>query len=245
MRKFTALIFAVVSGCGGGGSTTPQPSLTKLTVTLSATSVQVGANVSATVNGFDQSGASIGVGSVSWSASPTAIATITSGGVVTAVSPGSAAIRATSGTIEANATLTVTAPAPATCGTEAALTIDQVRNGNLLASQCTFLDTPAMFTFRAPFAGPQAGGTYFYDRYTIDIPAGQIVRFDVANVANTINYISIAYDPSGSFQAYGIGTSSPLVINNASTSLRRYQIIISSSRAVQTGTYTVLPKRIL
>jgi len=245
MKRIAMFSFVLLLGCGGGGTTNTPPSLTRLSVSLSAKSVQVGSSVSATAVGFDQSGAQVGVGSISWTASPAAIATVSSGGSVTGVSPGSALVTATSGAVVANAQLTVLAPPPATCGSESALVIDQIRSGNLLASLCVLLDTPAMFTFRTQFTGPQVGGTYFYDRYTIDVPAGAILRFDISNVGNTIGFISIAYDSSGTFAAVGTSSSNPLVINNASASLRRYQVIVSSSRPVQTGAYTILPKRIL
>lgn len=245
MNRIAVSSFLLLLGCGGSETTNPQPSLARLSVSLSAGSVRVGANVNATVVGFDQSGAPIGVGSVAWSISPVAVATITASGLATGVSPGVAQVSATSGTAVGTTQLTVIAPPPATCGSEAALTIDQTRNGNLVASLCVFLDTPAMFTFRTQFTGPQVGGTYFYDRYTLDIPAGAIVRFDIANVGNTVSFIPIAYDSSGLFTAFGTSASNPLVINNASASLRRYQIIVSSSRPVQTGAYTILPRRIL
>lgn len=111
-------IALVVAACGGGatndggGITPPRPPvLTTITVTLSASTVNVGSTVTASAAGLDQNGAAIGTGTVTWSAGTPSVAAVTSGGVVTGLAAGTTTIVAAAGAIQGQATLTV-APAP-------------------------------------------------------------------------------------------------------------------------------------
>jgi len=97
-----------VSACGGSGSSTTAPP-TSLTVTLAANPIASGTRVQAVATNSNGTPAS----NVSWSSSNTDIATVTSSGEVTGELKGSAIIRANSGGVTGQATVTVVPGAPA------------------------------------------------------------------------------------------------------------------------------------
>ncbi len=100
-----------LAGCGGSGDHVAGPPdtpvLTTLSVTLSAATVYVGSNVVATAAGLDQHGASIAIGTVTWSTGTPSVATVGTDGEVTAIGPGTTTVIAAAGTKQAQATLTV------------------------------------------------------------------------------------------------------------------------------------------
>lgn len=103
---------AALVACGGDGSTPPPASvLTTINVSVSAPSIAVGTTATATASGLDQKGSPIGTGVVSWSTSNSAVASVSSAGVVSGVSAGTATISATSGGKTGSAAITVTPPA--------------------------------------------------------------------------------------------------------------------------------------
>ena len=110
----TAALSLILSGCSGGASkdasltAPPVPVLTTITVSLSTSSITVGQNATASANGFDQNGASFGVGTVAWSTGSSSIASITNDGVVTGISSGQVSIVATVGAKIGQQSLTVT-----------------------------------------------------------------------------------------------------------------------------------------
>ena len=129
----TSLVLTAVVACGGGGgSSTPsspvsppstptppptpppvQPVPTSILITpatLTMTSLGQTAQLTATVN--DQNGSPITGASVAWSSGNTGVATVSIGGLVTAVSNGTARITARSGSVSNGITVTVTAPVP-------------------------------------------------------------------------------------------------------------------------------------
>jgi len=103
-------ILTFVSACSGGGDKTPTvpPTLTSITVSLSVSSVHVGEPAAATAAGLDQKGGSIATGTVTWSSSAPTVASVSAGGVVTALAVGSTSITATASGKTGQATLTVT-----------------------------------------------------------------------------------------------------------------------------------------
>lgn len=104
---------AALVACGGDGSTSPPPPvLTTINVSVSAPSIAVGTTTSATASGLDQKGSPIGTGVVAWSTSNSAVASVTSAGVVSGLAVGTATISATSGGKTGSAAITVTPPAP-------------------------------------------------------------------------------------------------------------------------------------
>ena len=83
-----------------------------VTVVLGSTSLNPGQTTAATATVRDATGNVLNGRAISWSSLNTSIATISIGGTVTAVAPGSATIRATVESQTGDATFTVTAPAP-------------------------------------------------------------------------------------------------------------------------------------
>jgi hypothetical protein len=108
-RRSTVLLAAaaaVVAACGESGPPVPVPtsiSLSSSAVTLDA----LGATQTLTATVKDQSGQAMTGQTITWNAANTAIATVDGGGVVTAVANGQTQVTATSGTLSANATVTV------------------------------------------------------------------------------------------------------------------------------------------
>lgn len=98
-------------GCGGGssGGTNPiTPVPTTITITPSGSNLDaVGATAQLSAGVSDQRGQAIASPSVSWASLNTAVATVSTSGLVTAVSNGTASIRATSDTAHAQITITV------------------------------------------------------------------------------------------------------------------------------------------
>jgi hypothetical protein len=112
LRLLPAL--ALMAACGGSdGPSAPPPVLTTITVSLSATTVQVGQTVAATAAGQDQNGAPIATGPITWSSDATTVATVGTDGTVATVAPGRVTIAATAGGRTGQATLEVTPGPPA------------------------------------------------------------------------------------------------------------------------------------
>lgn len=83
------------------------PTLTSITVALSATTITVGQTTQATASGVDQNDAPIATGAVTWTSN--ANATVSADGVVTAVAPGVATIVASAAGKSGQKILTITA----------------------------------------------------------------------------------------------------------------------------------------
>lgn len=114
-----ALTMAILAAACGGGKDAgpppppppPPPVLTTVTVSLSAATISVGQTATASASGLDQNGAAISVGAVVWSSGAPAVASVSAGGVVSALAPGQAQIVATAGSKQGQLSLTVT-PVP-------------------------------------------------------------------------------------------------------------------------------------
>ncbi len=103
----------IAAACGGGGQTSspkPVPVLASIAVVISPASIRVGQTGSATATGVDQSGAPFTLGTVTWSVSNPAVATISGSGTIVGVSPGVVTVLASSGNQSAQASSTITAP---------------------------------------------------------------------------------------------------------------------------------------
>lgn len=113
------LMMAVMTACGGGGgdgSTAPTPppanaGVATVTVTMSPAQITVGATATATVELRSGAGAVLTGRVVDWSSSASAIASVNSAGVVSAIAAGLATITATSEGKSGSAPIAV-APAP-------------------------------------------------------------------------------------------------------------------------------------
>jgi len=129
MKKFTSVLIIlsltlVLSACGGGGSSQPSsttpppapptttPSLSALQVTPGAVSVAPGVTQQFTATGTYSDGSSKDLtASAKWNTSDSAIASMAGAGKVTAVGGGTVIVTATSGKVQALATLQVTSAA--------------------------------------------------------------------------------------------------------------------------------------
>lgn len=111
----TLAVLTTVAGCSDDtdpvAPTPVVPELRTLTLATPRSSVERGETVTATVTGADQTGAPFTPALVVWGTSAPAVATVSQTGVITATGAGSAQIIATSGTVAAQLTVTVTNPA--------------------------------------------------------------------------------------------------------------------------------------
>jgi len=109
----TASISAMSEGQSGAASlTVTVVPVASVSVTLGSSSLTAGQTTQATAVLKDASGNVLTGRAVTWASGNTSVATVSSTGLVTTLAVGSAAIRATSGTITGQATVTVSAPPP-------------------------------------------------------------------------------------------------------------------------------------
>jgi hypothetical protein len=109
----TAVITATAGGITGQATITvtqPPPALTTVVVTIPASGLQQGDTTVALAAGRDQYDAAFAIGTVTWSSSDDAVATVSSTGVVRSLTPGTVQIRALAAGVQGATTLTVSAP---------------------------------------------------------------------------------------------------------------------------------------
>ncbi len=110
--RLSLVVAVLLAGCGGGtdgGPTTPPPAtVSSVVVAAPVTSLTAGATSTFTATVRDAAGNTL-ARTVSWSSSADAVASVTQGGVVTAVAPGTASITATSEGKSGQASVTVIA----------------------------------------------------------------------------------------------------------------------------------------
>jgi parallel beta-helix repeat protein len=99
------------SAGAGTASAAPSATVASVVVTLGSSSLQVGQTTQASALARDGSGATISGASVTWSSSNTAVATVSTSGLVKAVAAGSASITATSSGKTGSQSLSVSAAA--------------------------------------------------------------------------------------------------------------------------------------
>jgi plastocyanin len=102
IRLLTHLALVVfIAACGGGGGDSTAPGvLTTILLIAPQGTIAVGATIQLMADPKDQHGNPV-TASVSWASSNTAVATITSGGLVSGVTVGTATISASSGAVSA------------------------------------------------------------------------------------------------------------------------------------------------
>lgn len=105
----TTGLVTVTSNLTGSQCTTPAQVLTTIQVTPSTATLQAGNSQYLTAQGFDQSNNADYVSSFTWQSTNQTVATVNSYGNVTALSPGTANITATSGNVTGSSAITVTA----------------------------------------------------------------------------------------------------------------------------------------
>ena len=112
--RLTGVLLLAACGDAGTAPTTP-PTPVATSITLSPTSLSfssIGATQQLTATVKDQNGATMSGASLSWSSSSAYVATVSSFGLVTAVTEGTAAVTATSGSASGSAVVMVASPAP-------------------------------------------------------------------------------------------------------------------------------------
>lgn len=165
----TATITATSDGKSGTATITVLASA-PATVSIKPTSANVyrGQTVTLTAAVTDAGGAAIAGAPIIWSSSNTAVATVSSAGIVSGVAVGTATITATSDTKSGSATVTVREPATSSCtltNATLSLTIGQTTNGSLASTDCTFPD-----------------GSYA-DLYRLTLATGQTLQIDLTSTA--------------------------------------------------------------
>jgi len=130
MKRLAALLFVVVSACSGGGAdkVIGPAAVAIVSLSASATVVSVGGTATITANLLDASGKALTGRTVTWASSSAAVASVSSAGVVTGVSPGTAVITATVETKSATTSIVVSQSGPNCTGvTPISLTLGQAR----------------------------------------------------------------------------------------------------------------------
>ena len=113
-RIFTPAVgVVVVASCGGGGgddggTTNPGGTVTRVEITAPSSTMEVGQNMQVTVRYFDASSSQLNGRTIAYSTSNSAIATVSTSGLVTAAAPGAVTITATVDGVQGNLALNVT-----------------------------------------------------------------------------------------------------------------------------------------
>lgn len=187
-----ALILAVpaamLSGCGGSSSsstsTSTQQPVAKVTVNPSSATIPLNSQQTFSATVTDASGNAITTFPVVWAITPQNVATISSSGVATAVSTGSAQVTAT-------VTDTSVNPAKVVTSSPATLTINQV-----LAS---IVVQPATATI-------SVGGTQQYTATALDAKGNQVTGVNFAWSSSFANVATIDANGLATGQAKGTVT---------------------------------------
>ncbi|MFN8574755.1 MAG: Ig-like domain-containing protein [Gemmatimonadaceae bacterium] len=113
MRAWTTVTLAFAAACGGGGdgvSPPPTPVVTTVEISPSSATVDAGATLPLTATVKDQTGAAMGGQTVSWNSSAPAVATVSSAGIVSALTAGSTTVTASVGSKNGSASIAVVLP---------------------------------------------------------------------------------------------------------------------------------------
>lgn len=105
---------AILGACGGSDSATATPSVTRVTVTGSSTTLNVGQSTNLIAAAYGASGTQItSAGAATWSSSAATVASVDQAGKVTGVGAGTATITAAIANVNGAFTVTVNAPVSA------------------------------------------------------------------------------------------------------------------------------------
>lgn len=144
--------------CGGG------PVATTVNVNPSTVALtSIGATEQLTATVLDQDGQTMSGASVTWSSSPTTVATVSGTGLVMAAGVGSAMVTATSGSASGSATVTVTDP----CAPVGTIGVPGADAGALTASDCVIS------------IADLGGGSHYSHRWTLQVSSTGFVQIDM------------------------------------------------------------------
>ncbi|HET9425818.1 MAG TPA: Ig-like domain-containing protein [Gemmatimonadaceae bacterium] len=118
-RPLAALAMITMLGACGGGTSEPQPDNVVATVTVTAlvTTMAPGATAQFSATAKNAAGTTLSAGSPTWTSSNQGVATVSTGGLVTAVANGTATITATIGGIQGTRGVTVATITPSPSAT--------------------------------------------------------------------------------------------------------------------------------
>ncbi len=132
MKHLAPFVLLAAAACGGGsssggGSTGPKP-VASVSVTAATTVISVGQQIALNFVALDASGAAVTGRTVTWASSNSLVATVTTTGIVSGVSPGTATISATVEGKIGSTVITVQAVQTACAGaTPLSLSVGEVR----------------------------------------------------------------------------------------------------------------------
>lgn len=144
--RFGSFLLALAAACGGGGSTAPSTdtSATVASVSLNVTSAQLGVGQTLQLSATPLSATGTVVsGTATWTSSASNVASVSSSGLVTAASAGSATITATIGGRSGAATIVVSA-----AGGTLPLAAEVTMPGNTFSPFLTTIGVGGTVTFR-------------------------------------------------------------------------------------------------
>src|SRR5208283_5476847 len=154
---------------GSAGLTVTAPTLVSIAVTPTSTSLTVGQQQQFTATGTYSDGSQQNLTSTAtWTSGSTSVATISAGGLATAVAAGSTTIKATSGSINGSASLTATVSETSSVGlTWTASTSSGIAGYNAYRSTTTggpytMLNSGLIATISYSDQTVQSGVTYYY-----------------------------------------------------------------------------------
>ncbi|MBC7894573.1 MAG: Ig domain-containing protein, partial [Cytophagaceae bacterium] len=139
----SATITASIGSVNGAAAivvTTPPPVVASVTVSPATASLLTGGTQQLVATAKDASGGVIPGLTFTWTTSASQVATISSGGLVTAVAAGSATITATSGTVTGTSAITVTTPPPSVASVSVTPTGTTIMEGQGQQLTATALD---------------------------------------------------------------------------------------------------------
>jgi len=128
VRQWIILGALSLAACSGGDTpptgTTPPGPVAQVSIAAVASSMVAGGTQQLTARLYDKDGKAVTTSTVTWSATPATVGTVSSAGVLTAVAPGTVKVTATSGTLSSTVDILVEANP---CTTPIALQAGQVR----------------------------------------------------------------------------------------------------------------------
>jgi hypothetical protein len=137
-RAFPALLLALVVGTSCVDPLTPDVTINRVTLTPVRDTLGVGSTQQMTAIARNRRSDPIRNVPFTFESLQPEVATVSDSGLVTAVSPGTATIRATTGTFVATSTIVVTTPICTNAIVTATITASQTINGALTTSDCVF-----------------------------------------------------------------------------------------------------------
>ncbi len=114
MRVGVLSMVLAAAGCGGGSGDGPSglPTPARVSITNQITELFVGQSMQLTATALDESGAELAAGDATWSSTNPAVAQVSETGMLMAMAPGTATLRATIAGVSATIPVTVEALPP-------------------------------------------------------------------------------------------------------------------------------------